>query len=553
MKSDIEIATSTKMASIKSVAKKANIKDKYLEQYGKYKAKINLDIYEELKDKEDGKLILVTAINPTKYGEGKTTTTIGLSEAFKVMGVNAILALREPSLGPVFGIKGGAAGGGYAQVLPMEDINLHFTGDFHALTTINNLISACIDNELYWGNELNIDPSKIVWKRCLDLNDRCLRKVSVGDDGKSGVKRNDGFNITVASEVMAAFCLCESLEDFATMLDEAIVAYTYDDKVVKVKDLNIKGSIKVLAKDAIKPNLVQTLNHAPVLIHGGPFANIAHGCNSLIATKLGLKLADYCVTEAGFGCDLGGEKFFDIKCRKGNLKPSAVVVVATIRALKHHGGCLDITKEDLSSLEKGFANLDKHVENVKKFGVPFVVGINKFHSDTKKEISLLIEYCKEKGYPVELNESFAKGGKGAIALANKVIELTEEQSNFNYIYKTQDSLEDKIASIAKEIYGASGVNYSEKALEDISKIRKNGLDKDLLVCMAKTPMSLSDNDKLIGRPEGFEINVKEVRISNSVKFLVVLTGNVLTMPGLSKDCAAHKIKMDENGKIEGLF
>ena len=553
MKSDIEIATSTKMASIKSVAKKANIKDKYLEQYGKYKAKINLDIYEELKDKEDGKLILVTAINPTKYGEGKTTTTIGLAEAFKVMGVNAILALREPSLGPVFGIKGGAAGGGYAQVLPMEDINLHFTGDFHALTTINNLISACIDNELYWGNELNIDPSKIVWKRCLDLNDRCLRKVSVGDDGKSGVKRNDGFNITVASEVMAAFCLCESLEDFATMLDEAIVAYTYDDKVVKVKDLNIKGSIKVLAKDAIKPNLVQTLNHAPVLIHGGPFANIAHGCNSLIATKLGLKLADYCVTEAGFGCDLGGEKFFDIKCRKGNLKPSAVVVVATIRALKHHGGCLDITKEDLSSLEKGFANLDKHVENVKKFGVPFVVGINKFHSDTKKEISLLIEYCKEKGYPVELNESFAKGGKGAIALANKVIELTEEQSNFNYIYKTQDSLEDKIASIAKEIYGASGVNYSEKALEDISKIRKNGLDKDLLVCMAKTPMSLSDNDKLIGRPEGFEINVKEVRISNSVKFLVVLTGNVLTMPGLSKDCAAHKIKMDENGKIEGLF
>ena len=553
MKSDIEIATSTKMASIKSVAKKANIKDKYLEQYGKYKAKINLDIYEELKNKEDGKLILVTAINPTKYGEGKTTTTIGLSEAFKVMGVNAILALREPSLGPVFGIKGGAAGGGYAQVLPMEDINLHFTGDFHALTTINNLISACIDNELYWGNELNIDPSKIVWKRCLDLNDRCLRKVSVGDDGKSGVKRNDGFNITVASEVMAAFCLCESLEDFATMLDEAIVAYTYDDKVVKVKDLNIKGSIKVLAKDAIKPNLVQTLNHAPVLIHGGPFANIAHGCNSLIATKLGLKLADYCVTEAGFGCDLGGEKFFDIKCRKGNLKPSAVVVVATIRALKHHGGCLDITKEDLSSLEKGFANLDKHVENVKKFGVPFVVGINKFQSDTKKEISLLIEYCKEKGYPVELNESFAKGGKGAIALANKVIELTEKQSNFKYIYKTEDSLEDKIASIAKEIYGASGVNYSEKALEDISKIRKNGLDKDLLVCMAKTPMSLSDNDKLIGRPEGFEINVKEVRISNSVKFLVVLTGNVLTMPGLSKDCAAHKIKMDENGKIEGLF
>lgn len=553
MKSDIEIATSTKMASITSVAKNAHISSKYLEQYGKYKAKINLDIYNELKDKQDGKLILVTAINPTKYGEGKTTTTIGLQEAFKIMGVNSILALREPSLGPVFGIKGGAAGGGYAQVLPMEDINLHFTGDFHALTTINNLISACIDNELYWGNSLNIDPSKIVWKRCVDLNDRSLRKVCIGDDNKNGVKREDGFNITVASEVMAAFCLCESLEDFASMLDEAIVAYTYDDKVVRVKDLNIKGSIKVLAKDAIKPNLVQTLNHAPVLIHGGPFANIAHGCNSLIATKLGLKLADYCITEAGFGCDLGGEKFFDIKCRKGNLKPRAVVVVATIRALKHHGGCSDISKQDLASLEKGLANLDKHVENVKKYGVPFVVGINRFNTDTKKEIKLLIDYCDKKGYPVELNESFAKGGKGAISLANRVIELTKEKSDFKFIYNKEDTLENKIEKIAKEIYGASGVNYSDKAKEDIAKIRKNNLDNDLLICMAKTPMSLSDNDKLIGRPENFEINVKEVRISNSVKFLVVLTGNVLTMPGLSKDCAAHKIKMDESGKIEGLF
>jgi formate--tetrahydrofolate ligase len=337
------------------------------------------------------------------------------------------------------------------------------------------------------------------------------------------------------------------------MLDEAIVAYTYDNKVVKVKDLNIKGSIKVLAKDAIKPNLVQTLNHAPVLIHGGPFANIAHGCNSLIATKLGLKLADYCVTEAGFGCDLGGEKFFDIKCRKGNLKPSAVVVVATIRALKHHGGCEDISKEDLLSLEKGFANLDKHVENVKKYGVPFVVGINKFNKDTKKEINLLIEHCNKNGYPVEVNDSFAKGGKGAISLANKVIELTNEKSDFKYIYNTSDSLENKIALIAREIYGASDVNYSEKALEDIKRIRDNNLDKDLLICMAKTPMSLSDNDKLIGRPDGFTLNVKEVRISNSVKFLVVLTGSVLTMPGLSKDCAAHKIKMDENGVIEGLF
>ena len=553
MKSDIEIASSVKMASIDKIAKQVKIKDKYLEPYGKYKAKIDLKIMDELKDKKDGKLILVSAINPTKYGEGKTTTTIGLMEAFKDMGVNAILTLREPSLGPVFGIKGGACGGGYAQVVPMEDINLHFTGDFHALTTVNNLICACIDNELYFDNKLNLDPNKITFKRCLDLNDRSLRNITIGDDKKNGVKRNDGFNITVASEVMAAFCLSESLDDFANMIDEAIVGYTYDNKVVKVKDLNITGSLKVLLKDAIKPNLVQTLNQAPVLIHGGPFANIAHGCNSLIATKMGLKLADYCITEAGFGADLGMEKSFDIKCRKGNLKPNLVVMVATIRALKHHGGCSDANKEDLTSLEKGFENLDKHIENVKKYGVPFVVAINKFNTDTKQEINLLLNYCHKKGYPVEVNDSFAEGAKGAYDLASTVVKLCQEESNFKCIYNEKEKVENKIEIIAKEIYGASKVEYEAKALESLKLIRENDLDNDLLVCMAKTPMSLSDDDKVYGRPRDFTLHIKDIRISNSVKFLVVLTGNILTMPGLSKDCAAHKITMDSNGKIEGLF
>ena len=553
MKTDIEIASSTKMEPIEKVAKRVNIKSKYLENYGKYKAKINLDIYKELKDKEDGKLILVTAINPTKYGEGKTTTTIGLMEAFKEMEVDAILALREPSLGPVFGIKGGACGGGYAQVIPMEDINLHFTGDMHALTTINNLICACIDNEIYWNNKLNLDPNKIVFKRCLDLNDRALRTISIGDDNKNGVKRNDGFNITVASEIMAAFCLCENLEDFGNMIDEAIIGYTYDNKVVKVKDLNITGSLKVLLKDAIKPNLVQTLNHAPVLIHGGPFANIAHGCNSLIATKLGLKLAKYCITEAGFGADLGMEKFLDIKCRKGKLNPNVIVVVATIRALKYHGGCNDVNQEDLISLEKGFANLDKHLENVKKYNVPFVVAINEFSSDTKKEINLLLDYCHKKGYPVELNSSYAKGGKGAYDLATTVLKLAEEKNDFKCLYEIKDSLEDKIEKIAKEIYGAKDVVYEEKAKESLRLIRENDLDKELLICMAKTPMSLSDDPKLLGAPKDFTLHVKDINISNSVKFLVVLTGTILTMPGLGKDCAAHKINIDSNGKIEGLF
>lgn len=553
MKTDIDIASSIKMQTIDKISKQLKIKEKYLEPYGKYKAKINLDINKELEDRKNGKLILVTAINPTKYGEGKTTTTIGLMEAFKEMNVDAILALREPSMGPVFGLKGGACGGGYAQVVPMDDINLHFTGDMHALTTVNNLICACIDNELYWENNLNLDPDKIVFKRCLDLNDRVLRNVVIGDDKKNGVKRKDGFNITVASEVMAAFCLCEDLEDFATMMDEAIVGYTYDDKVVKVKDLNIKGSIKVLMKDAIKPNLVQTLNRAPVLIHGGPFANIAHGCNSLIATKLGLKLASYCITEAGFGADLGMEKFFDIKCRKGNLNPNLVVLVATIRVLKHHGGSNDANKEDLESLKKGFANLDKHIENIKKYGVPFVVAINKFNIDTKNEIDLLLEYCHKKGYPVEVNDSYSKGAKGAYDLAQTVLKLVNEENDFKFIYDINDSIETKIEKIAKNIYGAKDVFYHQKAIESLKRIKDNNLDKDLLICMAKTPMSLSDNDKLLGRPSDFILQIKDVTISNSVKFLVVLTGNILTMPGLNKDCAAHKITMDSNGKIEGLF
>jgi len=555
-KSDIEIASECKMQRIESIAKSLNIKEEYLEVYGKYKAKINLDIFKNLENKENGKLILVTAINPTKAGEGKTTTTIGLGEAFNKINKKAILALREPSMGPVFGLKGGAAGGGYAQVVPMDEINLHFTGDMHALTSVNNLISACIDNHLYFGNELNIDPNRIVWKRCVDLNDRALRKVIVGEGKNNGVIRNDSFNITVASEVMAILCLCKDLDDFGDKIGEAIVAYTHDNKMIKVKDLGIVGSLKVLMKDAVKPNLVQTLENTPALIHGGPFANIAHGCNSLIATKLGLKLADYCITEAGFGADLGAEKFLNIKCREGDLRPNAVVVVATIRALKMHGGALkeDLDKEDLISLEKGIGNLKKHLENISKFNLPCVVAINRFSSDTEKEINWLITWCKENGYEVELCEAFAKGGKGAISLANKLVELcAKDNSNFTCLYKVEDSLEDKIEKICKEIYGAKKVEYSQEALKDIKNLREKGMDKDLLVCMAKTPLSLSDNESLIGRPSGFTINVKEVRISNGVKFAVVLTGNVLTMPGLPKMPAATKINIDKEGKIEGLF
>lgn len=555
-KSDIEIARECKMKNIKEVANSLNISDDYLELYGKYKAKINLDILNDIGGKKDGKLILVTAINPTKAGEGKTTTTIGLGEAFAKINKKAILALREPSMGPVFGLKGGAAGGGYAQVVPMDEINLHFTGDMHAITSVNNLISACLDNHLYFGNELNIDPSRIVWKRCLDLNDRALRSVTVAGGNKNGVTRSDSFNITVASEVMAILCLCKDLEDFGNKIGEAIVAYTYDNKVIKVKDLGIVGSLKVLMKDAIKPNLVQTLENTPALIHGGPFANIAHGCNSLIATKLGLKLADYCITEAGFGADLGAEKFLDIKCREGNLKPNAIVVVATIRALKMHGGAAkeELAEENLEALEKGVLNLEKHLENVSKYNVPSVVAINKFFTDTQNEIDWLTSWCKENGYEVELCEGFAKGGEGAINLANKVVELCEkDNSRFKCLYETSESLENKIEVICKEIYGADSVEFSEEAINNIATLKDLELDKDLLVCMAKTPMSLSDDDKLIGKPTNFNIHVKEVRISNGVKFAVVLTGSVMTMPGLPRVPAANKIDIDREGKIEGLF
>ena len=555
-KSDIEIARECKMEPISVIANKLNISDDYLEMYGKYKAKINLDILNDLKNKKDGKLVLVTAINPTKAGEGKTTTTIGLGEAFAKLNKKAVLALREPSMGPVFGLKGGAAGGGYAQVVPMEDINLHFTGDMHALTSVNNLISACIDNHLNFGNELNIDPEKVVWKRCVDLNDRALREVTIGLGKKNGVERKDGFNITVASEVMAILCLCKDLDDFAYRIGEAIVAYTYDNKVVKVKDLGIVGSLKVLMKDAIKPNLVQTLENTPVLIHGGPFANIAHGCNSLIATRLGLKLADYCITEAGFGADLGAEKFLDIKCREGNLKPNAVVVVATIRALKMHGGLQkeELDHEDLDALNKGIPNLAKHLENIKKYNLPCVVAINKFFSDTDKEVQLLTNWCKDNGYEVELCEGFAKGGEGALELAKKVIKACEEDNTkFKFIYDTKDSLEKKIESVCKEIYGADGVEFSLKALKNIEDLKANDLDNNLLVCMAKTPLSLTDNEKIIGRPSNFNIHVKEIRISNGVKFAVVITGSIMTMPGLPRVPVATKIDMDSEGKIEGLF
>lgn len=556
MLSDIEIARDCKMKDINSIAKLLNIEEKYLEMYGKYKAKINLDIMKALKDKNDGKLVLVTAINPTKAGEGKTTTTIGLGEAFAKLNKKAMVTLREPSMGPVFGLKGGAAGGGYAQVVPMEEINLHFTGDMHAITSANNLISACIDNHIYFGNELRINPSRVVWKRCVDLNDRALRDVDVCIDKKNSVWRKEGFNITVASEVMAILCLSKDLEDFGNRIGESIVAYTYENKVVKVKDLGIVGSLKVLMKEAIKPNLVQTLENTPVLIHGGPFANIAHGCNSLIATKMGMKLADYCITEAGFGADLGAEKFLDIKCREGNIKPSAVVVVATIRALKMHGGCLkeDLDKEDILSLKRGLPNLKKHMENINKYNLPCVVAINKFDLDTDKEVKFLVDWCEKEGYEVEVCEAFSKGGEGAIGLANKVISLCEkDNSKFNYIYDINDRLENKIEIICKSIYGAEGVEYTPQALEDIKVIRDNGLDCKLLICMAKTPFSLTDNDKIVGRPFDFKINVQEIRLLNGVKFAVVIAGGIMTMPGLPKVPVATKINIDNDGKIEGIF
>ncbi len=554
--SDIEIAQQANMEPISKIAEKWGILEDELELYGKYKAKISMDIFDRLKDKPDGKLILVTAINPTPAGEGKSTTSVGLGQALNKIGKKTVIALREPSLGPVFGVKGGAAGGGYAQVVPMEDINLHFTGDMHAITTTNNLLSAAIDNHIHHGNKLGIDSRQIVWKRVLDMNDRALRDVVVGLGGKpNGYVRQDGFMITVASEVMAALCLANSLEDLKERFGKMIVAYTIEGKPVTARDLNVHGAMAVVMKDAIKPNLVQTLENTPALIHGGPFANIAHGCNSIMATKLGLKLGEYLVTEAGFGADLGAEKFLDIKCRYGDLKPAAVVIVATIRALKMHGGAkkTELGDENLEALDKGFANLAKQVENIRKFGTPTMVAVNRFVNDTDAEIDLLIKKCREFGVDVSLNEVWAKGGEGGEQMAQTLVELVEKQeSKYKPIYDVDDSVEDKVNTIVKEIYGGIGAVFTAKARKEIKRLEELGLD-NLPICMAKTQYSLSDNASLLGAPKDFEVTVKEVRVSAGAGFIVCLTGDIMTMPGLPKVPSAEKIDMDENGVISGLF
>ncbi|MCF6463830.1 formate--tetrahydrofolate ligase [Clostridium sp. Cult1] len=556
MKTDVQIAQEAKMLPITEVAEKIGLKEDDLVHYGKYKAKVNLDVLERLKDKEDGKLVLVTAINPTPAGEGKTTVNIGLSMALNKIGKKAVTALREPSLGPSFGIKGGAAGGGYAQVVPMEDINLHFTGDFHAITTAHNLISALLDNHIHQGNALNIDPRRIVWKRVLDMNDRALRNIVVGLGGRpNGVPREDGFDITVASEIMAIFCLSKDLEDFKERIGNILVAYKYDGSPVFAKDLKAQGAVALLMKDAINPNLVQTLENTPALIHGGPFANIAHGCNSMLATKLALKLADYTVTEAGFGADLGAEKFFDIKARFGDLKPDAAVIVATVRALKHHGGVKkdELGNENLDALAKGFENLEKHIENVNKFGVPAVVAINRFPTDTEAELEYVKKRAEELGSVAVLTEVWGKGGDGGIELAKTVVEIVESKpSNFKPIYDSNESIRDKINTIAKEVYGADGVEFTKSCEKKIKQIEELGLDK-MPICMAKTQYSLSDDPTLLARPEGFKITVRDIRVSNGAGFLVALTGEIMTMPGLPKVPAANNIDILESGEIVGLF
>lgn len=556
MKTDVQIAQEAKMKDITEIAAHLNIDNEDLIQYGHYKAKVDLRVFDKLKDKKDGKLILVTAINPTPAGEGKTTVNIGLSMALNKLGKKAISALREPSLGPSFGVKGGAAGGGYAQVVPMADINLHFTGDFHAITSANNLISAMLDNHIHQGNEQGIDVRRVVWKRCVDLNDRALRNVIVGLGGKpNGYPREDGFDITVASEIMAILCLSTSLENFKERVSRVIIAYRRDGSPVYVKDIKAQGAVTLLMKDAIMPNLVQTLENTPALIHGGPFANIAHGCNSIMATKLGMKLADYTVTEAGFGADLGAEKFLDIKCRFGDLKPSAAVIVATIRALKHHGGAKkeDYDKEDLVALEKGFANLEKHIENIKKFGLPPVVAINRFPSDTENEIKFIEDRLAKMGVECSLTEVFAKGGDGALDLAEKVIKACDEdKANFKPLYDVNLSIKEKLEIIAKEVYGADGVEFTVPAMKNVKNLEKLGLDK-MPICVAKTQYSLSDNPDLLARPEGFHIVVREVKVSNGAGFLIALTGSIMTMPGLPKVPAADNIDILPSGEIVGLF
>ncbi|MEG1287498.1 MAG: formate--tetrahydrofolate ligase [Clostridium sp.] len=556
MKSDIKIAQEAKMEPIVKIAEKINLNEDDIELYGKYKCKISLDVLKRKENDKDGKLVLVTAINPTPAGEGKSTVTVGLGEALCKMGKNSVIALREPSLGPVFGIKGGAAGGGYAQVVPMEDINLHFTGDMHAITSANNLLSAAIDNHIHQGNDLRIDSRRIIFKRVIDMNDRALRHVVVGLGGKiNGFLREDGFMITVASEIMAILCLAENLSDLKERMGNILIAYNLDGEPVYAKELEIQGAMALLMKDAIKPNLVQTLENTPAIIHGGPFANIAHGCNSVIATKLAQKVGDIAVTEAGFGADLGAEKFLDIKCRYGNLNPDCVVIVATIRALKHHGGVLkgDLNIPNVKALEDGISNLDKQIDNIAKFGVPVVVAINKFTSDSEEEVEFIEEFCKTKGVRVALSDVWAKGGEGGIELAEQVLDVLEnEKSNFKVLYDEKNEIEDKILKIAKEIYGADGVNYSIQAKKQIEELKKFSLDR-LPICMAKTQYSLSDNQSLLGKPEGFTITVKEVRVSNGAGFIVALTGDVMTMPGLPKVPAANKMDILEDGEIVGLF
>ena len=554
MLSDIEIAQGAKMLPITEIAKNLDVSADDLELYGKYKAKFSEELFDKVKDNPDGKLILVTAINPTPAGEGKTTTSVGLGQAMPLIGKKAVIALREPSLGPVFGIKGGAAGGGYAQVVPMEDINLHFTGDMHAITAANNLLCALLDNHLQQGNLLGIDQRRIVFKRCLDMNDRALRFVNVGLGGKvNGIPREDGFQITVASEVMAILCLCSDLQDLKRRLGNILVAYTYSGEPVFARDLKAEGAMAALLKDAIKPNLVQTLENTPAIMHGGPFANIAHGCNSVRATKLALKLADYTITEAGFGSDLGAEKFMDIKCRLAGLKPSAVVLVATVRALKYNGGVqkADLGAENLDALSKGIVNLGAHIENMKKYGVPVVVAINRFGSDTDAELQMIADYCESLGADFALSEVFAKGGEGAIDLAKKVVAACEKKSNFAPIYDANLSIKEKITAIAKTIYGADGVAFTADAEKNIKEIES--LAEGMPVCIAKTQYSLSDNEKALGRPTGFAVTVREVKISAGAGFVVALTGSIMTMPGLPRVPAANNIDISEDGKIVGLF
>ena len=555
MLSDIEIARKAKIKPIEEIAETLGISNEFIERYGKYKAKISLKFINKIKNRKNGKLILVTAMSPTKAGEGKTTTTIGLGQALVSLGKKALICIREPSMGPCMGIKGGAAGGGYSQVIPMEDINLHFTGDIHAITAAHNLLAAMVDNHIHQGNELDINPEKIVWKRVMDMNDRALRNITVGLGGKkNGIPHASGFDITVASELMAILCLAEDINDMKERFSKVIVAYTTKNKPVTAGDLHAQGAMAAIMKDALKPNLVQTLEHVPTFVHGGPFANIAHGCSSLIATKTALNLSDYVITEAGFGADLGAEKFFDIKCRLGNIIPNAVVVVATIRALKMHGGksVNELNDSDVGALKTGLSNLFKHINNLKLYKVPLVVALNLFPSDTEEEIEFVKNACNSLNIPIEISTVFSDGGRGGISLAKKVLELTEKKSDFEFLYDENLTIKEKIKIISNKIYGAKDVEYSDEALDSLELIEKMGLDK-LPVCIAKTPVSFSDDPKKLGAPEGFNIHVRNVSISAGAGFIVVLTGNVMTMPGLPSKPAAENIDVDEDGNISGLF